>query len=179
MPRPSVERERDPMAHDLPFVPAAGLQQGHPGAVPLLAHSGAGLRRAGSQDRKASRRLRARRPVASRSPSAPQTRRRAPARIPRRAAHRHRRCKGEATYASLSSIARAITGTAWNGPRFFGLRIDKRTTVSPDAADASPGTPNGRQFAWNSGTRPRQAAQHLSDKSAAVMSSLHGGERRS
>ena len=28
----------------------------------------------------------------------------------------------EATYASLSTIARAITGTAWNGPRFFGLR---------------------------------------------------------
>jgi hypothetical protein len=25
-------------------------------------------------------------------------------------------------HASLSSIARAITGTAWNGPRFFGLR---------------------------------------------------------
>jgi hypothetical protein len=29
---------------------------------------------------------------------------------------------GEMTYASLSVIARAITGTAWNGPRFFGLR---------------------------------------------------------
>jgi hypothetical protein len=28
----------------------------------------------------------------------------------------------ETTYASLSTIARAITGTAWNGPRFFGLR---------------------------------------------------------
>jgi hypothetical protein len=28
----------------------------------------------------------------------------------------------EATYPSLSTIARAITGTAWNGPRFFGLR---------------------------------------------------------
>ncbi len=26
------------------------------------------------------------------------------------------------TYASLSAIARAITGTAWSGPRFFGLR---------------------------------------------------------
>jgi hypothetical protein len=25
-------------------------------------------------------------------------------------------------YASLSAIARAITGTRWNGPRFFGLR---------------------------------------------------------
>lgn len=26
------------------------------------------------------------------------------------------------TYASLSTIASAITGTKWNGPRFFGLR---------------------------------------------------------
>jgi hypothetical protein len=26
------------------------------------------------------------------------------------------------TYASLSTIASAITGTRWNGPRFFGLR---------------------------------------------------------
>jgi hypothetical protein len=26
------------------------------------------------------------------------------------------------TYKSLSEIARAITGTRWNGPRFFGLR---------------------------------------------------------
>src|ERR1700731_1579596 len=28
----------------------------------------------------------------------------------------------ETTYASLSTIARAITGTSWNGPRFFGLQ---------------------------------------------------------
>ena len=26
------------------------------------------------------------------------------------------------THRSLSSIARAITGTKWNGPRFFGMR---------------------------------------------------------
>src|SRR6266571_8894822 len=26
------------------------------------------------------------------------------------------------TYSSLTTIARTITGTAWNGPRFFGLR---------------------------------------------------------
>jgi hypothetical protein len=31
----------------------------------------------------------------------------------------------EITYASLSTIARAITGTAWNGPRFFGLRVSR------------------------------------------------------
>lgn len=30
------------------------------------------------------------------------------------------------TYDSLSRVARAITGTSWNGPRFFGLRA-KRT----------------------------------------------------
>jgi Protein of unknown function (DUF2924) len=49
----------------------------------------------------------------------------------------------EATYASLSTIARAITGTNWNGPRFFGLRIDKGIAVSSDAADASPAAPVG------------------------------------
>ena len=32
------------------------------------------------------------------------------------------------TYDSLSKIAQAITGTRWNGPRFFGLR-DKRSTA--------------------------------------------------
>ena len=29
---------------------------------------------------------------------------------------------GERTYGSLSEVARLITGTRWNGPRFFGLR---------------------------------------------------------
>lgn len=28
------------------------------------------------------------------------------------------------TYASLSEVARLITGVRWNGPRFFGLRND-------------------------------------------------------
>jgi Protein of unknown function (DUF2924) len=40
----------------------------------------------------------------------------------------------ENTYASLSTIARAITGTAWNGPRFFGLRTRRdsdRATEQP------------------------------------------------
>jgi Protein of unknown function (DUF2924)/Protein of unknown function (DUF3489) len=31
----------------------------------------------------------------------------------------------EKTYPSLSAIALAITGTSWNGPRFFGLRGEK------------------------------------------------------
>jgi Protein of unknown function (DUF2924) len=40
------------------------------------------------------------------------------------------------TYTSLSTIARAITGTSWNGPRFFGLRgrSDADVPVEADAA---------------------------------------------
>ena len=30
------------------------------------------------------------------------------------------------TYSSLSAVAKTITGTSWNGPRFFGLRKGKR-----------------------------------------------------
>jgi Protein of unknown function (DUF2924) len=33
------------------------------------------------------------------------------------------------TYASLSAIARAITGTAWSGPRFFALARRNGTSV--------------------------------------------------
>ncbi len=49
----------------------------------------------------------------------------------------------EETYASLSTIARAITGTAWNGPRFFGLRPAPDPTGSqpPTAAQAGPWRP--------------------------------------
>ncbi len=40
----------------------------------------------------------------------------------------------EQNYTSLSTIARAITGTNWNGPRYFGVRVD-----------GSSQTPRGRQ----------------------------------
>lgn len=32
---------------------------------------------------------------------------------------------GDQTYPSLSAVASAVTGTRWNGPRFFGLRGGK------------------------------------------------------
>ena len=48
----------------------------------------------------------------------------------------------EGTYASLSTIARAITGTAWNGPRFFGLRNRRdQSEVHPKRPAADPGRP--------------------------------------
>ena len=40
----------------------------------------------------------------------------------------------EETYASLSTIAGQITGTNWNGPKFFGLRLKK---VKADGIEAA------------------------------------------
>jgi hypothetical protein len=34
-------------------------------------------------------------------------------------------------YSSLSQVAFAITGTRWNGPKFFGLRDKPLKEVSP------------------------------------------------
>jgi Protein of unknown function (DUF2924) len=39
------------------------------------------------------------------------------------------------TYQSLSEIACEITGTKWNGPRFFGLRRSSKETAG-DQTDA-------------------------------------------
>src|SRR6516162_140071 len=37
-------------------------------------------------------------------------------------------------YRSLSAVARKITGTAWSGPLFFGLRSNRSGTHSPSQA---------------------------------------------
>jgi Protein of unknown function (DUF2924) len=42
-------------------------------------------------------------------------------------------CWRDETYASLSAIAQAITGTTWNGPRFFGLRGQNGADVPVEA----------------------------------------------
>jgi hypothetical protein len=34
------------------------------------------------------------------------------------------------TYDSLTKVALAITGTRWNGPRFFGLRDKQASSIS-------------------------------------------------
>jgi Protein of unknown function (DUF2924) len=88
----------------------------------------------------------------------------------------------EATYASLSTIARAITGTNWNGPRFFGLRIDKETPITPNTADASHvAAPNGQPFARAGGSKSRrEVARGRPRGNAAPAHPLLGdGEQRS
>jgi hypothetical protein len=52
----------------------------------------------------------------------------------------------DTTYSSLSTIARAITGTAWNGPRFFGLRVpgDPKAVETPNAPPPQSTKPSKR-----------------------------------
>ena len=55
-----------------------------------------------------------------------------------------------ATYPSLSAVARAITGTAWNGPRFFGLVRPNGTTPTR----SNKGVRGSRNGSWRA-PRPR------------------------
>jgi len=45
------------------------------------------------------------------------------------------------TYGSLSMIAKAITGTSWNGHRFFGLRVGRQSSLIRRATLADEATP--------------------------------------
>ena len=61
------------------------------------------------------------------------------------------------TYASLSAVALAITGTYWNGPRFFGLRggNDADVPVEPEVVvDVRPHAP-ARSSVRASGRAPQ------------------------
>jgi hypothetical protein len=65
----------------------------------------------------------------------------------------------EATYPSLSTVARAITGTAWNGPRFFGLRTpaNHRQDVGPEQVD-------GHAENTDAGSQPGRAVPKIAGK---------------
>ena len=63
----------------------------------------------------------------------------------------------ETTYSSLSTIARAITGTTWNGPRFFGLRAGgshREEIEGEQAAAPAPGIDAGRVDKRDGGVPP-------------------------
>src|SRR5207244_6814293 len=49
------------------------------------------------------------------------------------------------TYASLSAVARAITGTAWSGPRFFALAPRNGTSAPGNTKRSVRGDRNGSQ----------------------------------
>jgi len=59
------------------------------------------------------------------------------------------------THTSLSTIAREITGTAWNGPRFFGLRVAGEQGAEKGSLPAAPPPPKQSKRGRPS-IRPRQ-----------------------
>ena len=62
------------------------------------------------------------------------------------------------TYASLSTVARKITGTKWNGPRFFGLREGRPDpTEAEKTALGSKSTQKGSHAPSVIRSRPSQA----------------------
>jgi hypothetical protein len=65
------------------------------------------------------------------------------------------------TYAILSAIARAITGTAWSGPRFFALARDNGTPPAPgpNKKGARPGR-NGHATGSNKASLFLQTSSH-------------------
>jgi Protein of unknown function (DUF2924) len=69
------------------------------------------------------------------------------------------------SYLSLSAIARAITGTAWNGPRFFGLRV--------------PGNSKARATAPLKPAPPQAAKPAKRNRSPVPASAIAGSRRGS
>ena len=71
------------------------------------------------------------------------------------------------TYGSLSQVAKAMTGTSWNGHRFFGLQtaksdrpamVPRRSRVCETASSDAASTPIGDGGAVFAGQSNREAA---------------------
>ena len=83
------------------------------------------------------------------------------------------------TYTSLSKVARAITGTRWNGPRFFGLRDQKASeamTKPSPRRSAARSTPASRPTTGSSRTSTR-SMRSARRREAYVKSQAHEGWR--
>jgi Protein of unknown function (DUF2924) len=62
------------------------------------------------------------------------------------------------TFASLSTIARKITGTSWNGPRFFGLR-DAAEREAPPVAVTKPTAPRAKALSRSGSIKARSPSK--------------------
>jgi len=77
------------------------------------------------------------------------------------------------SYSSLSTIARAITGTAWNGPRFFGLRDTRRKQIDVAVVSSAPNRASGR-----AGNTPHINIRHSIARSTVYRRQMEVNEGR-
>jgi hypothetical protein len=61
-------------------------------------------------------------------------------------------------YASLSMVAKAITGTSWNGHRFFGLRSGRQSLAMAKPSKAKPATARPARATRSMASQPETAA---------------------
>jgi hypothetical protein len=89
-------------------------------------------------------------------------------------------CNGK-TYPSLSKVAFAITGTRWNGPRFFGLRDNKkdRTKGSKEARGKEARSKDARSDQPKSGRIESPSEGPRSDQANGDGIRRQGGRGRS
>ena len=62
------------------------------------------------------------------------------------------------TYSSLSTIAKVITGTSWNGPRFFGLRGPEEAIGSGETAVPTNGVQSAGALRAKGGSPSKRAS---------------------
>jgi Protein of unknown function (DUF2924) len=81
------------------------------------------------------------------------------------------------TYSSLSTIARAITGTSWNGPRFFGLRAAAETVraAGRERSIENPPSVEAAEPKEKSKSRTAPARRTASAAAAAARGADRGG----
>jgi hypothetical protein len=74
------------------------------------------------------------------------------------------------TYGSLSQIAKAMTGTSWNGHRFFGLRTGKSSLSAPPGrrGRACRDAPLGKHGTVRRGAGSLSAVQAAASETALV-----------
>jgi DUF2924 family protein len=81
------------------------------------------------------------------------------------------------TYSNLSEIAVLITGTRWNGPRFFGLRSKAEESSVPAPPDRSHGPKRKAEAASPRSTHPGGGSDHRKRNTGSPVKVASTGDR--
>ena len=82
------------------------------------------------------------------------------------------------TFGNLSEIAVLITGTRWNGPRFFGLRAKMQESDEPTASDRPPGAKRKAEAAISArSSNLRRGSDYRKRNAGSTSKSASNGDR--
>jgi Protein of unknown function (DUF2924) len=81
------------------------------------------------------------------------------------------------TYTNLSEIAVLITGTRWNGPRFFGLRAESQESDEPSASDKPQGAKRKAEAVSARSSNLVGGSDYRKRNAGSTSKSASGGDR--